>query len=145
LTELSDMLSIVSLALSLIAVVTLIYNVGFKLGKYFERVDTLWQLFLSGGLVEGTHKGVLTHQSEIKVSDDILKKFPIIFAQSIKDWYEKEGAKLSEVDVAVQIAKRFGTQLADLAIELEVSLNTVLVASMTVVMGRAPTSASIAA
>jgi hypothetical protein len=156
-----DFTGITALLMAIVSLVLIIYHIGYRWGKYVERVDTnsreigevkkelasvrehneaQWQILLTNGTLEGLRKGIFRHRSLMRVAEDILQTFPEL-AQEIKDWYKREGLGLETADLAAKIEKTFGEKLVPFCLKYDVPPSTGVVAAIYVCTGKMPVNA----
>src|ERR1700693_1377043 len=106
---------IISLITACASLAVTIYTGLFRMAKIEARVELLWSFLLRRGLNEAINSGILYNQSPLQMNIEALFRHREIILQ-VREWYEKNGKDLSDVQVFEQIEKRFGEDLMQLCI-----------------------------
>lgn len=108
-----------------------------------ERVNTLWGFLLSRGIAEAVTKGVATMNSPITVTEEAKAWFEPIVAQ-LRTFYDGEGRGLSDVNLAIEIERRFGDRiLKEICIPHGLFMGACLVIALQLLRDNAPSIAEI--
>lgn len=81
-----------------------------RLSRVESKVDVLWNFLLRRSISEGLNSGFLTRESPLKANVQILERHPEVIGD-IKAWYETEGCQLLDLDLFVEIERRFNVPL----------------------------------
>lgn len=79
-------------------------------GKTGAQIDTLYRIIFRTGTREGIDSGVLNQNSPITVNVEAFRQHPDLLAK-LREFYEAEGSKLSDLELVIAIEKRFPEEL----------------------------------
>jgi hypothetical protein len=82
---------------------------AYQVGRYTERVNTMWQSFLTRSVAEGVKRGVLEVHSPVRLVNDSGRILESMAAE-LRALY-KENPRLSEPNLSLLIQKNFGARL----------------------------------
>jgi hypothetical protein len=130
----SEILSLIISAISLLGV---IYLGQIKLAQMKVKVDALWQFQLRRGEVEAVLRGYATKNSPINIDDERASKaFPSDLAEAIQGYFSRLGRNLTRVEMAAEIERNFGDRIVDeVCIPQGVSEGVCLVLAMHFALG----------
>ena len=104
---------VISIALGLLNFIGLAYAVVVKLSRVESRVEVLWTFQLRRGIVESVNGGLLEHHSPLAVTQRLKDRYKVIFA-TVKDYYDSEGNRLTDTDLAIGIEKLFWPSIKEM-------------------------------
>lgn len=84
-------------------------GLAYHLGRYTERVNTMWQSFLTRSVAEGVRSGHLQVHSPVRLINDSGKILESM-AEDLMALYAAH-PKISEGDLSLLIQKKFGARL----------------------------------
>lgn len=79
-------------------------------GKTGAQIDTLYRIIFRTGTKEGVDSGVLSQNSPITVNVEAFGQHPDLLMK-LRKFYEAEGSKLSDLELMIEIEKRFPADL----------------------------------
>jgi hypothetical protein len=79
-------------------------------GKISERVDAMYRIIFRTGISDGLHAGVLNQNSPITINVEAFREHPDLLGK-LQQFYNAAGKSLSDLDLLVEIEKRFGDEL----------------------------------
>lgn len=79
-------------------------------GKISAQMDTLYRITFKTGAAEGIAAGILSHNSPITANVDAFEAHPELVAK-LRTFYATVGCTLSDLDLLVEIEKRFSEDL----------------------------------
>lgn len=101
-------------------------------GEYRVKIDTMWELTLRRGEIEGVKKGVFTVNSPVYLSPFARRQFEGL-AEDLREFYQKLPAGMLDKDVAPLIESKFGDRLVkEICIPLSIYNAACLVAAIAV-------------
>lgn len=74
------------------------------------RMDVLWGFFLRRSISEGLAAGTLTRESPLRANVQILDRHHEV-VDGIKRWYEAEGKGLGDLELFIELERRFNVEL----------------------------------
>lgn len=81
-------------------------------GRLELKVDTLWSSWLRQGLAEGKVSDIIRQNSPLSVSQEMIEALTPLKAD-LRKFYLSGGNKLSEIEQAIEIERRFGPRLVN--------------------------------
>lgn len=82
----------------------------FKFGQLATKVDTMWEFQMRRAVSEGVKQGVLRRNSPIAL-DENAKQWMSGLAGQLRTFYARQGRRLTEADLALEIERRFGDRI----------------------------------
>jgi hypothetical protein len=122
--------------LSSIGVVGML-GLAYQLGRYTERVNTMWQSFLTRSVAEGVKRGMLEVHSPVRLVNDSGNALQSM-AEELRALHQAN-PKLSETDLSLLIQKNFGARLLhDVCLPNDIPYGVCLVIATSVAKGEQP-------
>jgi hypothetical protein len=127
---------VLSAILGIVNLVGLIYVVGWKLGRYELKVDTLWKYVVEAALVDSRQKGVIVSNSPIQVSATVNGHFGGLSAK-IKDYYLKHKLyRLSDSEIVWHLYLAFDQDLIEkVCLPYNLNMGQALIAALHICKG----------
>jgi len=101
-----------------------------RFAKLELKVDTMWEFQLRRGIVEGKLADILQQNSPIRLDHKLLAALEPM-KEELQAFYTNGASKMSEIEEAVEIERRFGAQIVkQICLPLAVSHGVCVVAAM---------------
>ena len=99
------------------------------------KVETLWAFLFRRGVIEGLQKGWITENSPVELVQAAIKAMEPV-APKLKEWYEKEGKVLADIDLIFHIEDKFGEVLMNEVCKPHLLSNGICLVAAALVCGR---------
>ncbi len=108
--DLHEIGTLVSIALSVLALLSIGYTVSVRMAKLELKVETIWDFLVRRAFSEAVEKGVAKMNSPVSITPEARnmmgEMIPIL-----QYYYKQEGYKLSDGELMLDIERRFGDDL----------------------------------
>jgi hypothetical protein len=135
----NEIIAIISVTLGIINIIGLIYTVGWRLGRYELKVDTLWKYVVEAALVDSRQRGVVVSNSPVKVSSEVNGHFGEL-GERIKQYYTHHLSGLSDNEIVWQIYLNFDREIVEkVCLPYGLNLGQALIAALHICKGEVQT------
>jgi hypothetical protein len=109
-------------------------GMAFHVGRYTERVNTMWQSFLTRSVAEGVKHGMLEVHSPVRLVNDSGKKLESM-APELRELY-RQNKKATEQDLSLLIQRQYGARLLqDICLPNDIPYGVCLIVAVSVAKG----------
>lgn len=128
--------AVLSTILGVVDLLGLIYIIGWKLGRYELKVDTLWKYVVEAALVDSRQKGVLISNSPVRLAATVNGHFGAL-GEKIKKYYDKNHlSQLSDSEIVWHLYLAFDQELVDkICLPYGLNMGQALVAALHICKG----------
>jgi hypothetical protein len=118
----------------------LIYTIGWRLGRYELKVDTLWKYVVEAALVDSRQKGVLVSNSPVRVSAAVNGHFGSLGGK-LKEYYKRNNlSNLSDNEIVWHLYLAFDQELIDkVCLPHDLNMGQALIAALHICKGEIQT------
>ncbi len=108
--DLHEIGTLISIALSVLALLSIAYTVSVRLAKLELKVDTIWDFLVRRAFSEAIEKGAATMNSPITITPESSALMQEM-RPALRIYYCEHGYKLSDSELMLDIERRFGNEL----------------------------------
>ena len=102
---------LVSMAIAIVGWVSTYVQNRERFARLEVKVDTMWDFQLRRAESEAVKLGIGRRNSPLKINEDTKKWFEPL-EKKLKSFYQSQGCKLNNRDLAIAIEKNFGDEIA---------------------------------
>lgn len=136
-----ELIGLIAVVLGVINIIGLIYTVGWRLGRYELKVDTLWKYVVEAALVDSRQKGVVVSNSPIRVSATVNGHFSTTLREKLREYYNKNKLySMSDSEAVWHLYLAFDKELIEkICLPYGLNMGQALIAALHICRGEVQT------